>query len=477
MPDAEEAVAQAVDSAGYGAYQKKLTALAAVLWMADSMEVSLLSFLYACVGSSFNLSSYEADLLVSIVFAGEMVGAVIAGPVADAIGRRPTSLASAFLVATAGLATAAAPNYWMFVLFRSLVGVGVGAFAVPFDLVAEFLPRQNRGARLSTLNVAWAFGAMYATSAAWALDAYSWRALVAACAAPFILVFLIMFWWLDESPKWLATKRRSDELRKVLERIPVAPVEVDAAVAAVGVTSTAERSNLAHLALKPVALGVAVVWLASGCSFYGASLLITRLYARGTGCHFAYGWIFATSTSEVLGIAAVLFFIDRAGRKKTQIVAYSLSALAFVGAAAATETSLLFVSLYMALATQMTGTSTTWVHLPELYPTDVRATAHSAALTLSRITAFCSSYLVDSHLNGTAVSLSLAVISLAPAVAVALLTPETNANKSSDAIAVGLLLEDSTNYLGLETPPHAVDYVSLDATPRAADYFDDSDPV
>ena len=83
----------------------------------------------------------------------------------------------------------------------------------------------------------------------------------------------------------------------------------------------------------------------------------------------------------------------------------------------------------------------------------------------------------QAEFDGTTGALALAVISLAPALAVALLTPETNSNKPTEAIAVRLLLDDATDYLGLETPPHAVANLDLDATPRAADYLGDAQTV
>ena len=71
----------------------------ALLIMADSVEASLLSFLNACVGAAFNLNRAEAASVVSIVFAGETVGALVAGPLSDKTGRKGISLASAFGVA------------------------------------------------------------------------------------------------------------------------------------------------------------------------------------------------------------------------------------------------------------------------------------------------------------------------------------------------------------------------------------------
>ena len=88
-------------------------------------------------------------------------------------------------VAVFGLASAYSPDYGTFISFRGAVGIFLGTFAVPFDLLAEMLPAKTRGQALIWLEVGWALGAMYACAAAWVtLTVSSWRALTVACALP-----------------------------------------------------------------------------------------------------------------------------------------------------------------------------------------------------------------------------------------------------------------------------------------------------
>ena len=62
----------------------------------------MLSFLAVCAGDDFNLSDTEMALLTSIVFAGELLGSALCGPLADKYGRRIVFICGSFLIASAG---------------------------------------------------------------------------------------------------------------------------------------------------------------------------------------------------------------------------------------------------------------------------------------------------------------------------------------------------------------------------------------
>lgn len=439
-PTAEDWVDAAIEDVGDGFYQQRLMVLSAALWMSDSMEVSLLSFLYQCVGASFSLTSFQAASIVSVVFAGELLGAAVAGPAADAWGRKPASVLAASLVAFAGLATALSPDVITFIVCRTLVGVGVGALAVPFDLMAEFLPSSSRGRKLTLLEFAWAGGALYATTASFMLRRFSWRALVLACGLPFVGVFAGVATLLDESPRWLLDKGKPAKARAVLEKVAKTNGKRLDKLGDAGDSSRSGRSGCSDLARQVAKLAspelrwrtlvVWVVWLGFGLDFYGISLLVTRLFGRQRDdmeCSFRYGFILVLTTAQFTGTFALLFFIDKLGRVGSQAYPYALTALALLPLAFMSRVNpglIHLACLYVSLATQMMASSATWIHIPELYPTDVRSTAHSAALTVSRLSAFSASYIVDSKLPLHRVLTVLAAAAVAAGIA-AIHLPET----------------------------------------------------
>ncbi len=103
-------------------------------FMADAMEVSLLSFISACAGDEFGLSDSARASLVSVVFAGQLIGNLFWGPFADHFGRKNAFLFACLFMTSFGFLSAFSWSFICLLLFRGLVGFGVGEFFL-FSLI------------------------------------------------------------------------------------------------------------------------------------------------------------------------------------------------------------------------------------------------------------------------------------------------------------------------------------------------------
>jgi len=456
-PDGE-AMAEAeadgvIEAIGASYWQHALTFVMSVLFAADAVEVSLLSFLYECVGAAFDLSTVRASSVVSIVFAGMVVGALGAGSTADQVGRKAISLGSILCVAGFGFLSAYAANFDQFVALRFCVGVFIGTFAVPFDLLAEMVPAQTRGRALVWMQVGWALGAMYACAAAWvALPVGSWRALTVACSVPPALTFLALLYFLDESPRFLiASGRRAEAVvifRRVAAKNGVAadPVVCDAIRR---VEDGADEASREPARENPLAIArgkfaalvapearattgpVWLIWFSFGLAYYGLTLLVTRVYGASSSsddddftCNFKYGLIFAIFSSELAGSLLLVPAIDALGRVACQVGCYVAVAACLVPVGVGAAGPFRFLCLYVALGAATAASSATWVHVTELYPTEIRSTAHTTAYVVSRFGAFASGYITADDVPLSAACFVLVAVSVAAALAARVL-PET----------------------------------------------------
>eukprot|EP00268_Persea_americana_P061107 TRINITY_DN7680_c0_g1_i6.p1 TRINITY_DN7680_c0_g1~~TRINITY_DN7680_c0_g1_i6.p1 ORF type:complete len:108 (+),score=26.51 TRINITY_DN7680_c0_g1_i6:213-536(+) len=87
-------VDEALVAMGFGKFQGLVLAYAGMGWVAEAMEMMLLSFVGPAVQSEWGLSSHEESLITSAVFAGMLVGAYSWGIVSDKHGRRHMIISS-----------------------------------------------------------------------------------------------------------------------------------------------------------------------------------------------------------------------------------------------------------------------------------------------------------------------------------------------------------------------------------------------
>ena len=212
---------RAIELAGAGAFQVRLTALLMLANAGDAVEVLSVALILPTAGAEFGLSASQKGVLTSAVFAGALLGSVAWGLAGDRIGGR-RMLATALAVnALFALASGTARTFWFLVTCRVLAGVGVsGCNTAAFTALPEFLPCHARGKHTVALASGWMVGSIYSASIGWAIiPTKGWRTFVYVSAAPAIACLVGVVTWMPESPRFLATRGRGEEATEVIRRI------------------------------------------------------------------------------------------------------------------------------------------------------------------------------------------------------------------------------------------------------------------
>src|SRR6201996_7111757 len=195
-----------------------VTALGGLLFGYDTGVVSgALLFLKKDFGG---LTSFQQELVTSLLLVGAVIGALGGGRLADRIGRRLTVLITALVFIVGVLLVAFTPTFPVLLLPRIIIGFAVGSASTVVPLyIGEIVPPRLRGGLVSLNQLAITAGILVSYLIDYGLsDSGNWRLMFGLAAIPAGMLFIGMLFQ-QESPHWLIRQGRDDEARQVLRRL------------------------------------------------------------------------------------------------------------------------------------------------------------------------------------------------------------------------------------------------------------------
>ncbi|MCU0393493.1 MAG: MFS transporter, partial [Thermoflexibacter sp.] len=194
-------------------------ALGGLLFGFDS---SVISGALQSIKPYFGLDEISLGFSVSSAVIGCAIGAGTAGFLSDRIGRKTMLLITAILFAVSSIGTAIPESFAVFVFFRILCGISIGAVSVLSPTyIAEIAPADIRGRLVSLNQLMIVIGILVAYFSNYLLKGQGendWRLMLGAGALPAILFFVCLL-FAPESPRWLMKKGKKAEAEKVLAKI------------------------------------------------------------------------------------------------------------------------------------------------------------------------------------------------------------------------------------------------------------------
>jgi sugar porter (SP) family MFS transporter len=195
-----------------------VTALGGLLFGYDTGVVSgALLFVKNDFGG---LTSFQQELVTSLLLVGAVVGALTAGRIADVLGRRLTVLITAVVFVIGVMLAAFTPTYPLLLIARIIIGLAVGSASMVVPLyIGEIVPPRVRGGMVSLNQLAITAGILVSYLIDYGLSGSGdWRLMFGLAAVPAVLLFVGMLFQ-KESPHWLIRQGREDEARQVLRRV------------------------------------------------------------------------------------------------------------------------------------------------------------------------------------------------------------------------------------------------------------------
>lgn len=369
-----------------------ITALGGLLFGYDT---GVISGALLFIGKDFHgMSSIEKELLTSILLIGAVVGAPLAGKIADKIGRRPTVLGTSVLFVAGVLLAAFSPSYGVLLLARVVIGLAVGSASMVVPLyIGEAAPPRIRGALVSFNQLAITLGILVSYLVDYGLAAtQNWRLMFGLAAIPAILMFVGMLFQ-HESPHWLLSQGRENEARTVLARVRD-DRDIDAEITEVHELS--RRTSTARDLLNPkirhaLAIGIA---LAVFQQITGINTIIyyapTLLSSAGFGHSAALLANVGVGIVNVSMTVVAIWLLDRTGRRPlllsgTTGMAVGMVMVALTFLLGGSQLRGLGADVAIAGLLVYTGSFAVglgpvfWLLISEIYPVAIRGRAMSVA--------------------------------------------------------------------------------------------------
>lgn len=403
-------------------------------WMFDAMDTGLISFILTTMADEWQMSAAEKGWVVSITFVGMAIGAVFAGGLADRIGRRTVFAMTLLIYSLATALCAFAPNLTWLLLFRFIVGLGLGGqLPVAVTLVSEYIPAHVRGRFIVLLESFWGLGWLVAALMSYfVIPNYGWHIAFLLGGLPALYVFMILK-KVPESVPYLINRGRIAEAHDLVQKLErQCGVEV---IEQIEVKAVADKQSVSFLQLwsGPLArrsLMLWLIWFGIVYSYYGIfTWLPSLLVKQGYSIVQSFEYVLIMILAQLPGYVVAAWLVEKLGRKPTLAGFIALCAMAayFFGQANSVN-MIMFWGCLMSFF-NLGAWGVLYTYTPEQYPTNIRAFGSGWASAIGRMGGIVAP-LVVTHMmvmnNGFShIFIMFTVVLLSVALVIVLLGEET----------------------------------------------------
>lgn len=367
--------------------------------LAWSMVVALGGFLFGfdtavisgaekSIQQFWHLSVFEHGLTISIALIGTVIGSLLGSKPSDMFGRKNTLYFVAVAYFLSSLGTALANNWSVFLAFRFLGGLGVGASSVTAPIyISEVSPADRRGRLVGLFQFNVVLGILVSYLSNYLISQVgetSWRWMLGVQAFP-AFIFLVLIRFIPESPRWLILKKNATERALQILQI-INPLNYENELVAIQNSSLEGHSSKAHINLfsgqykTPIVLAMLFAFFNQVSGINAIIYYAPRIFEMaGLGAH--------SSLLSTVGIGMINFIftllainiIDKVGRRLLMLIgSFGLIASLFMVGFTfySGQFSGFAIPVYMMVFIAFFAFSqgaVIWVFISEIFPNQVRA--------------------------------------------------------------------------------------------------------
>lgn len=403
----------------------------------DGYILGIIGFALTLLGPQMHLNALWNGLIGSSALIGIFFGSLVFGWITDRVGRQVVYVADlAFFILGSVLQFFVGNVVELFVL-RLIMGIAVGAdYALGPVLLAEFVPRKQRGSILGSLNAIWTVGYVVAVFVGYGLQnagTDAWRWMLASSAIPAIIVLLLRF-GTPESPRWLISKGRVDEARRIVKQYIGPSVEIDDLLIEQNVKSDYRKLFSKKWRKRSAFSGL--FWFCQVVPYFAIFTFVPQILKSLHMTQPFLGSVVLNVFLLVGGIVGVLI-LNKFSRRGLLISSFGIMALSLLILGIWPNVTSLVVICFAVFAFVVSAAADLETVYPsELFPTEIRASGVGLSAAISRVGAAGGTFLLPISISGIGLGPTMligAFILLVGLVISAAWAPETRTLKLTEA--------------------------------------------
>ncbi len=349
-------------------------------------DTAVISGVEKSIQQLWALDDFRHGFTIASALIGTVVGSLIAGAPAEKFGRKKVLQAIGLLYLVTSTVTALTSSWEVFVLFRFLGGIGVGASSVVGPMyISEISPAASRGKLVGLFQFNIVCGILVAFVSNYLLfgvSEESWRWMLGVQAFPSLVYFVLVF-FVPESPRWLIKQKRSSEAEKVFNEVgePNPKEAIQTIEASLHTEVGVKKENVFNGNYnQPIMFAVALAMFNQLSGINAIMYYAPRIFEM-TGLTKDTALLQAISigaTNMVFTLLAISI-IDKVGRKKLliigsigMVVSLGLVARAFYAEDFGGYGVMLCLVAFIAFFAFSQG-AVIWVFISEIFPNKVRS--------------------------------------------------------------------------------------------------------
>ena len=337
----------------------------------------------------WNLSALEHGFTVSIALIGTVLGALFGGIPCDKYGRKKTLIGIGVLYFISALGSSLTTDWHIFLFFRWIGGIGVGASSIAAPLyISEIAPAKVRGRLVAMFQFNIVLGILIAFLSNYIVADFdgenNWRWMLGVEILP-ALVFILLMFTVPNSPRWLIVKRGLvAEARYFFERIQSENIEEKIAdIQATIAQNDSQKARYSHYK-RPFFLAIMLAVFNQVSGINAIIYYAPRIFEMaGLGKSVALLSSVGIGTINFIFTLLAIFFIDRLGRRLLMhigsvglIVTLFMVAFSFYSENEQMTRVPIYLFLYIGFFAFSQG-AVIWVFIAEIFPNDLRAIGQS----------------------------------------------------------------------------------------------------